>query len=83
VAAREEAASGGGGARGAGDGACDGAGRRWCAWWRRGVGAALVARGGAWGDAGVAGRHLDGEERRRVRPSAGSDGGERRRRGSE
>jgi hypothetical protein len=48
VAAREEAGSGSGGAHG-------GAGRRWCAWGRRGVGAALVAHGGAWGAAGARG----------------------------
>jgi hypothetical protein len=55
-----------------------------------GMGAALVARGGGWGRArgrgggtGVAGRRLDGEERQRGWPSAGSDGGERRWRGSE
>jgi hypothetical protein len=51
-----------------------GAWRRWCAW-GRGVGAALVSRGG------TAGRGHNNEERRRVWPSAGSggiDGGERR-----
>jgi hypothetical protein len=82
VAAREEAASGGGGARGAGDGACSG-----------GLAAVVRVGAGRGGSAGVAGGPAGGagggrggrghndEERRRVWPSAGSggiDGGERR-----